>query len=221
MASAKAQSDSKRVAAFVDGSNLFGGMAEILKPGEYFKFSEFIAVIEEKIKIDQINFYGTYMRADQKTTEKSKLLALAQKEFFDSTKDIKNLDFYHGHFSKTSGKEKGIDMHMGIDMAIGACTNTYDVAMVVTGDADLLYAVETVRRFDKKAVLVCLSSRIAMAIAFIASDRLIINSQDYFATKLSPKLRKRLSRFSLIELNPVIRTVKAHESKTRRRPAGK
>ncbi len=210
----------QRIVAFVDGSNLFGGMADVLKPGEYFEFSEFLSAIEKEIKIDHVSFYGTYMRADQKTTKKAKLLALAQKEFFDSTKDVKKLDFYRGHFSKTSGKEKGVDMHMGIDMAVGACTNTYDVAVIVTGDADLLYAVETAKKFGKDTILACLSPRIAMAMAFVVSHRVVVDLQHFFVTGAGLKFRKRLKRFSLIKLNPKIKTVEVSITKTRRRPAG-
>jgi uncharacterized LabA/DUF88 family protein len=182
-------SASKKVVAFVDGSNLFGGIAEILKPGEYFEFDEFVAALEKEIDIDQINFYGTYMRADQKTTEKATLLALAQKEFFDSAKNHKKLSFYSGHFSKTSGKEKGVDMHMGIDMAIGACLSTFNQAIVVTGDADLLYAVQVVRRFGKQATVACLGSRFPLALVLQANKTIVIDLNKHFAVKIQPKLR--------------------------------
>ncbi|MCR4278181.1 MAG: NYN domain-containing protein [Candidatus Berkelbacteria bacterium] len=197
----------ERVVAFVDGSNLFGGIDEILKPGQYFKFSEFLTAIEKEIRIDCINFYGTYMQVDQKDTRKRKLLARTQKEFFDSTKDTKNLTFYQGHFSKTTGKEKGVDMHMGIDMVVGACVDTYDTAIIVTGDADLLYAVETTQKFKKTVVMVCLSSRFPWAIAFKANHRLVYDLNDHFQKTIRPSLGSKLQYLKVIDFHPLLKKV--------------
>src|SRR3989344_2172720 len=199
----------KRVVAFIDGSNLFGGIAELLKHGEYFNFNEFLDAIEKEIVIDYVNFYGTYMRADQKTTKKTKLLALAQKEFFDSAKDNKKLSFYSGHFSKTSGKEKGVDMHIGIDMAIGACLSTFDQAVIVTGDADLLYAVQVVRKFGKHVTVACLGSRFPLALVLQANKTIVIDLKKHFSTKVQPKLRIKPQKLErVITFNPTIKEVK-------------
>ena len=40
------------------------------------------------------------------------------------------------------GEEKGVDVMMALDIAIGAIRNSYDIGIVATADADLLPAVE-------------------------------------------------------------------------------
>ncbi|MDZ4343642.1 MAG: NYN domain-containing protein, partial [Candidatus Binatia bacterium] len=134
MASAKAQSDSKQVVAFVDGSNLFGGMAEILKPGEYFDFADFVGQLERDCSLEKIYFYGTYVRHLSTDSKTKQTLTLTQRRFFDSAKKHPKVVFYQGHFSKTTGKEKGVDVHLAIDMAVGAATSQYDEAIIITGD---------------------------------------------------------------------------------------
>ncbi len=176
----------KRVVAFVDGSNLFGGMAEMLKPGQYFDFSDFIKQVEQDFSLEKIFFYGTYMRHLSTDSKAKRILTLTQRRFFDSVKKNNKVIFYQGHFSKTTGKEKGIDVHLGIDMAVGAATNTYDEAVIVTGDADLLYAVETAQRFNKSVHLVSLSSRFPPAIALKTRRTLIFDLNNHFEKKVLP-----------------------------------
>lgn len=208
MASAKARSDSKRVVAFVDGSNLFGGIADMLKLGEYFEFSEFLAAIETEVKIDHINFYGTYMRIRPDDTPERRLLVRAQKAFFDSVRINKNIFFYQGHFSPSSGKEKGVDIHLGIDMAVGACTGGYTEANIITEDADLLYALETSRLFNKTVTVAALSSRFSLALAFKSNRIIVIDIGNHFVKAVRPKVREKLRNLKLISFSPCVLMVK-------------
>lgn len=50
---------------------------------------------------------------------------------------------------ETRYTEKGVDMHIGVDMLSGASKSLYDTAVLVTGDADLVDAVKAVKDLGK------------------------------------------------------------------------
>lgn len=199
--------NTKKVFAFIDGSNLFGGMAEILKPGEYFEFADFINEVEKQFPLQRIYFYGTYMRHLAGDSAAKQKLSLSQRKFFDSAKKNPKVIFYQGHFSKTTGKEKGIDVHLGIDMAVGAATGSYEEAVIITGDADLLYAVETAQRFQKSVHLVSLSSRFPPAIALKTRRTLIFDLNNHFEKKILPTRSFLAKRVSVTHLDIPIQSI--------------
>ena len=48
-----------------------------------------------------------------------------------------------------TAQEKGIDVLMALEMAMGARDNLYDIAVVVSGDSDLVPAIEVALAADK------------------------------------------------------------------------
>ena len=51
-----------------------------------------------------------------------------------------------GHIKK---KEKGVDVKMAIDMITGAIKNEYDIAIIFSGDADFIPAMELIKELKK------------------------------------------------------------------------
>lgn len=173
---------------FVDGSNLYGGICDLLKPGEYFDFDNFIKQIETKFKLDKIIFYATYSQKTLKHSQKIIKQIKTQKLFFDSVKNCQKVDFYEGHFSG-SGKEKGVDVHLAIDMALGSCLKQYNEAIIFTGDADLLYAVEKATELGSRVHMACISSRFPYALFYKTGYKLIFDYDNFFNKKIKPKLK--------------------------------
>jgi uncharacterized LabA/DUF88 family protein len=171
---------------FVDGSNLFGGMSEVLKYGEYFEFKSFIECVKEDFEVDKIMFYATYMIEDKNKSAKHQLQAKAQIEFLNQVKSIQNIYFYKGHFSG-HGKEKGVDVHLALDLAVGAIKNQFNEAIIMTGDADLQYAIEIVQKEGKKIHLAAFGTRFPYGISFRANKRIVYDYDDVFKDKLLPK----------------------------------
>lgn len=196
----------KRV-LFVDGSNLYGGLTELLKPGEYFDFTELLELINKEIAIDKVFFYGTFMRIDPNKSKLHRLIVIAQKAFFNSAKNNQKVIFYSGHFSGT-GKEKGVDVHLAVDMAIGASTNQYDEMLIMTGDADLKYAVEKAQEFGKRISLVALSSRYPFGIASLVKMRIVYDVDDYFKLKIIPNYQGKPKNIKVIDLNKKINVIR-------------
>lgn len=48
--------------------------------------------------------------------------------------------------------EKETDVNLAVDMAVGAHTNRYDVAMLVAGDTDYVHAIEAVQATGRKVI---------------------------------------------------------------------
>lgn len=52
------------------------------------------------------------------------------------------VEWAHGRPSRWRGEEKGIDVQIALDIAIGAWDDSYDVAVVASADSDLVPALE-------------------------------------------------------------------------------
>lgn len=89
---------------FIDGSNLYGGMSELLPPDQYIEFSSLLKVIEKDFPVGEVKFYGTYMRIDPSKSVTYRLKVETQKAFFDSAKNCKKVFFSKGTFQVLARK---------------------------------------------------------------------------------------------------------------------
>jgi hypothetical protein len=83
-------------------------------------------------------------------------------------------------------------------MGYGAAKHLYDEAVIMTGDADLTYAVEMTREAGCPAHLLAFASRFPIAISFKANRRIILDFEHHFADTILPTLRNR-PRFLQVE----------------------
>ena len=97
---------------FIDGTNLYASQYELFGPQKYLIFSKFIKEVEKKIKVkfNKIYFYASYSPKPKRLSKKQKLYLKNEGLFYKSVKETKNLFFFKGYRSKTSGKEKN-DFH--------------------------------------------------------------------------------------------------------------
>lgn len=160
----------KKTYLFVDGSNLYAGQLELFGPDSYLNFSKLISIIEKKLKtsFDKIYFYASYSPLPNKPTLKQKLYLKNEAFFYRSVKETKNLTFFTGYRSKTSGKEKEVDVKLAVDLVSFAFLNKYDSAYLFSGDADFLQALFNIKRYctEKKMYLLCLQNKIMHKGAF-------------------------------------------------------
>src|SRR4051812_7266073 len=117
-----------RKCLYVDLSNLYGGITELLKPGEYFDFSTLLPLIDKVFQgVDEVKVYGAYMGLSGVTAPRDILFIKAQNEFFNTAK-LKGIHFGKGNISRY-GQEKGVDMQLGVDMVNDAHVDKYDDAI--------------------------------------------------------------------------------------------
>lgn len=149
---------------FIDGSNLYSAQFDLFGPKKYLNFVFFIRVIENvlKIKFDQIFFYASYTPNKSHPSLKEKQYVINEFKFYRSVKLTGNLTFFKGYRSKTSGKEKEVDVKLAVDLVGYGLLNKFNRAYVFTGDADFLQAIFFLKKYkpNKQIELICLNNRI-------------------------------------------------------------
>jgi uncharacterized LabA/DUF88 family protein len=147
---------------FIDGTNLYAAQYELFGPEKYLNFPEFIKNIENKLKIkfDKIYFYASYSPQPKNPTPKEKLYLKNEALFYRSVKQTKNLTFFIGYRSKTSGKEKEVDVKLTVDIVDFAYKNYYQEIYLLSGDVDFLQALFCIKKLNKKIFVISLENKI-------------------------------------------------------------
>jgi uncharacterized LabA/DUF88 family protein len=138
---------------FVDGSNLYAGQYKLFGPGKYLNFSKFIKDIEKNlnIKFDKIYFYASYSPKPKIISKSVENYLKNEGLFYQSVRKTKNVEFYKGHRSITSGKEKGVDVALASDLVRFSCEMKYKYGYLITGDADFQHCIEIA--IEKKRII--------------------------------------------------------------------
>lgn len=154
---------------FIDGTNLYASQYELFGPQKYLNFSKFIKEVEKKIKIkfDKIYFYASYSPRPKRLAKKQALYLKNEGLFYKSVKETKNLFFFKGYRSKTSGKEKEVDVKLAVDIVDFAHRNRYQSLYLFSGDADFMHALKIAEGLRKKVFILATENRIPNRFTYI------------------------------------------------------
>lgn len=154
---------------FVDGSNLYGSQFELFGPTKYLDFAKLIRQLEKhlKIKFDQIYFYASFSPQFPKLTKKIRNFILNEKAFYKSVYQTPNTIFFKGYRSKTSGKEKEVDVKLAVDIVHFAHRNLYRYLYLFSGDADFMHALLVAKSLNKIVSIISLENRIPHRFSYI------------------------------------------------------
>lgn len=139
----------KRVAIFIDGSNLYHallknfGRADI----DFFAFANFLAGTNSLAKV---YYYNSPLNQKEKPEEYRR-----QQKFFASLSKIPKFEINLGRLEKRpKGQpvEKGVDVKLAVDMLRLAYSNAYEIAILVSGDADFVLAIKAAQDFGKETI---------------------------------------------------------------------
>lgn len=170
---------SKKIYLYIDGTNLFAGQNDIFGPKRVLSFSFLVSQIKKKYQINKILFYASF--TPHKPKRRPTRFYTAEALFYQEVRQFPKLNFYKGHRSPTSGKEKGVDTHLAVDMVKDGFLGLYDEAIIMTGDADLIYPVEIVRSSLKRPVhAVFLPNRFSLELAFKVNTALVFDFNQKF-----------------------------------------
>ena len=140
----------KRVAIFIDGGNFYQRIRQdgLIPKGtrfDYVKFAEFLA---RGRNISTKSYYIGIVR-NHDGTEKSQKMVESQQKLFSGLEN----DGYQIKRGKivydNKIREKGVDVQIAIDLVIGVAENSYDTAIVVSSDTDLIPAIKYIRSKGK------------------------------------------------------------------------
>ena len=165
----------QRVAIFIDGSNLYHALEENCGRMDL-DFREFISKLCGERQLFRAYYYNILQDADRKGH------AYQEQQKFLST-------LYNTHFlevrlgtSKYRGEvlvEKGVDIMMATDLLQFGWRDLYDVAVLVSGDGDFAYALQTVKNLGKHVEVVAFPSNLSYELTQTA-DFLQILDRGFF-----------------------------------------
>jgi len=148
----------ERVSIFIDGNNFYYGLRKLFGPEKSLKrfdFKNFGDYLADDGKVSRIFYYNAQL--DQKFDSKT---FKSQKDFFTKLRKIPNFNLVLCKLLKRNVKGtdkvyyiiKEDDIHMAVDMVDGAANDSFDTAVVVSGDGDFVPAVKSVKRRGKKVI---------------------------------------------------------------------
>ncbi len=137
----------KKVAIFIDGNNFYFGLKRIYgdeKDAINFNFEKFCNFIARDREIIGIFYYNAPLDITQDIDKYKN-----QQRFFDKIRRVQKMHLVLCKLLKRriSGTNKFYyvlkedDIHMAVDLVKGAFRNTYDEAILVSGDGDFVPAV--------------------------------------------------------------------------------
>ncbi|MFC1994454.1 NYN domain-containing protein, partial [Chloroflexota bacterium] len=134
-----------RVAIFIDGSNLYHALRNNYRRHDL-NFTEFARKLCGPRRLLRTYYYNVLQDAAQHPDGHKE-----QNEFLDTLRKTPYLEVRLGSTKLAQGVpvEKGIDIMLATDLLYFAWNNFYDVAVLVSGDSDFAYALQTVKNMGK------------------------------------------------------------------------
>ena len=152
----------ERVIAYIDGYNLYFGLLDArLQTSRWLDLHGVCtALLKPRQRLELVRYFTTSVRNDPATARRQAI-------FIDALRARGGVEIDFGLFlSKpvtcrkcntqwTKDEEKRTDVNIAVRLLNDAYDDRFDMAMVISGDSDLVPAVESVReRFPRKRVIV-------------------------------------------------------------------
>ncbi len=172
----------KRVAVFIDGSNLYFKLKTLVPTKinmlEY-RYLELIkSLLHTDEKISYIGYYVGVVRADgkHKNNQKAQALRQAQQKLFASL-GKQNIEVVRGYLMDRDGVffEKGVDVRLAVDISTLAAEKRYDTAFVVSSDTDLIPAIQKAQQYKRDVVYVGFEHQPSIALIRHADSMRVIS----------------------------------------------
>lgn len=165
----------KRIAIFIDGGNFYRRIRQdnLIPKGtkfNYLKFANFLA--RERI-ISTKSYYIGIVRNHDQTPKSQKLVESQQKllsYIMNAGYEIKRGKIVYDN----KIREKGVDVQMAIDLVVGAVENTYDTAIIVSSDTDLIPAIKYIRSKGKQVEYIGFAQSPSLGMIKESDDRILL-----------------------------------------------
>jgi len=147
-----------RVCIFIDGSNFYHSLREAGHPAKVDFAKLGACLVGAGRQHIHTYYYNTPLispRRDDPEFDAKARRCSRQQRFFGKLRFVPNLTFRPGRFQQQpdGGQiEKGVDVMLAVDMLTLAFKDRYDVAVLVSSDADYKHAVEVVKFETGKVV---------------------------------------------------------------------
>ncbi len=155
-----------RVIIFIDGSNLYHSLKNNFKRVDL-NFAEFTKKLVGQRHLIRTYYYNVLQEPVQKTDGTRE-----QQDFLETLRKTQYLELRLGTTKLSQGVpvERGIDVMLATDLLYFASNNSYDIAILVSGDSDFGYTLQVVKNMGK---------HVEVAYFENAASRDLINSADF------------------------------------------
>ncbi|HEY78163.1 MAG TPA: NYN domain-containing protein [Dehalococcoidia bacterium] len=164
-----------RVAIFIDGSNLYHALRSNF--GRYnLNYAKFTNKLCGERRLLRTYYYNVLQDPSQRPD-----VYREQREFLDILRQTPYLEVRLGSTKIAQGipVEKGIDVMLATDLLYFAWHDFYDVAILVSGDADFAYALQAVKNVGKHVEVAYFESGVSKDLLDIADKRYLLD-QNFF-----------------------------------------
>jgi uncharacterized LabA/DUF88 family protein len=188
-----------RVAIFIDGSNLYHSVQNNFGRHDL-NFAEFSAKLCASRRLFRTYYYNVLQDPSQ-YPEGSR----EQQDFLDVLRKTSYMEIRLGSTKKGQGIEKGIDIMLATDLLYFAWSGFYDVAILVSGDADFAYAVQAVKNMGKHVEVAYFESGISRDLLEIADNRYLLDRNFFtnlWVVKRSPRYRRPIKKMKPLGPGP-------------------
>jgi len=147
-------SKQKKIQILIDGSNFYHGLKKL---GITHQLSLDYATFFQDL-VQTPNYHATYHIGKIKNNPSDPhtvKLFIGQQKLFNHLKHHR-VAITKGYMLKTDGKyhEKGVDVQIALDIAIGAYEKSYDICYLLSSDTDLIPSIKKAQKLGKKVIYV-------------------------------------------------------------------
>ncbi len=169
---------SQKCLILIDGSNFYFKLKDLkLHNLLSFHFGEFAKFLARSGKIVGAKYYVGRVRQDG-TPQSDKMLA-GQQKLLANLKHH-NYQYVLGYLLKADGAyhEKGVDVHIAVDMLVTAYENLADRIVLVSSDTDLEPAIEKAKQKGKVVEYIGFSHKPSVAMVRFCSESRLLTKEE-------------------------------------------
>ena len=185
-----------RVAVFIDGSNLYHALEENCGRTDL-NFATFAEKLADKRPIYRTYYYN--VRQTDRKRPRNARGSKDQERFLNVLYGTQYLEVRLGRTREHQGVtvEKGVDIMLATDLLQYAWRDHYDTGIVVSGDGDFAYAIQTAKDLGKYIEVATFESNQSPEIAQVADKVHTLDAEflnDLWTTPPEPAKKRRPRR---------------------------
>ncbi len=160
-----------RVAIFIDGSNLYHALRSNFRRYDL-NFAEFTNKLCGERRLLRTYYYNVLQDPAQRPDGHRE-----QQDFLDILRQTPYLEVRLGSTKLSQGVpvEKGVDIMLATDLLNFAWNDFYDVALLVSGDSDFAYALQSVKNMGKHVEVAYFESGVSKDLLNVADKQHLLN----------------------------------------------
>lgn len=173
----------ERVIVIIDGSNFYHKIKNEpfnIKGSTHFDYRGMVNWLVGGGELVTCSYYVGAISAAANDLKSQQLRRQQQKLFRHLTGRYQGFVLKRGYLLKNDDKfhEKGVDVRMAVDLLVGAYENTYDKAILLSSDTDLLPAITQARSLGKIIEYVGFINKPSIALKKYASKSRLLKVND-------------------------------------------